>query len=247
MDSSLENYIKTGDQLLVKGKSMDCIREYLKGYEATKNLENDDTAEFSQRISSAYMMMGKAGYDEAKSYGEISLHIHEKLDEQDMVIMDLLNLSSVESGVKKNAEAEAIINRALEMSKAMDEPVFIAMCLNSLAGVKGDTKRGMKEALSLYEQVLTLSKKNEDWDDYFEAMTGKLRIVEEENGTDAAIKLGREAMDLADELAKKIKNKKERKLFKESIIFLYDSIADMAMSVNKVDLAIEVAQRSTST
>jgi len=246
MDSLTENYLKTGDQFLLKGKSMDSIREYSKGYEALKDKEDDDTAEFSQRLSNAYMLMGKAGYEEAKRYGEISLRIHEKLNESDMVVMDMINLASIESGNNKRSEAEVLLNRALDISKKLDEPIFIAMCLNSLAGVKQSSKKGRKEALDIYEQVMFISKENEDWDDYFEALTGKITIVHEERGVEEALKLGKEAMDLADELSNKIKNKKDRKAFKESITFLYDTLADIAMSIENVDMAMEIAQRSKS-
>ncbi len=246
MDPELENYMKTGDQLLGKGKNIDSIREYLKGYEMLKDKENQDTADFCQRLSTVYSLLGKEGYEEAKKFGEISLHIHEKIDDQDLVILDLISLASAVSSAGKNQEAEAFANRALDLSKKMNEPVFIAMSLNSLGSLKMDSKKSKNEALKIFDEVIALSKENEDWDDYFEALTNKISIISEDKDADEALKLGNSAMDQADEIAKKIKNKRDRKNFRESIIFLYDVLADIAMSMENVDLAIKIAQRSKS-
>ena len=246
MDPELENYMKTGDQLLGKGKNIDSIREYLKGYEALKDKENEDTADFCQRLSTVYSLLGKEGYDEAKKFGEISFRIHEKLGDQDLVVMDLLSLASAVSSAGKNQEAEDFANRALDLSRKMNEPIFIAMSLNSLGSMKMDSKKGRNEALKIFDEVLALSKENDDWEDYFEALTNKISIISEDKDPDEALELGNKAMDQADEIAKKIKNKKERKDFKESITFLYDVLADIAMSKENVDLAIKIAQRSKS-
>ncbi|MCW6169114.1 MAG: hypothetical protein LVQ96_05960 [Thermoplasmatales archaeon] len=246
MDPELENYMKTGDQLLGKGKNIDSIREYLKGYEMLKDKENQDTADFCQRLSTVYSLLGKEGYEEAKKFGEISLHIHEKIDDQDLVVLDLLSLASAVSSAGKNQEAEAFANRALDLSKKMNDPVFIAMSLNSLGSLKMDSKKSKNEALKIFDEVIALSKENEDWDDYFEALTNKISIISEDKDADEALRLGNSAMDQADDIAKKIKNKRDRKNFRESIIFLYDVLADIAMSMENVDLAIKIAQRSKS-
>ena len=65
--------------------------------------------------------------------------------------------------------------------------------------------------LEIYEQVLKISKDTEDWENYFEAVRGKIGLIRASGEEDTALKQALDAIGFIDELCAKIKNKKEKK------------------------------------
>lgn len=244
MEESVETAIKNGDMLLQKEKVMDAIREYLKAYEVIKDTQDNDTADLCYRLSQAYNSLESKNDENSKSYAEISLKIHEKTGEKDLVVLDYLNLGYIEMDAKKKAESEDYFVRAFQIAKEIDDPFLISTTLNAIADLKSRAAKERPEAAQIYEEVLKISENTEDWDNYFEAMRGKIGLTRESGDEQKALKEATDAMELIDKIILSMKNKKEKKDFRKSLGFIYDLASDIAMELENVDEAIKIAQRS---
>lgn len=244
MEESVETAIKNGDAFLQKEKVMDAIREYLKAYEVIKDNKDSDTADLCYRLSQAYNTLESKNDENSKNYALMSLEIHEKAGEKDLVAMDYLNLGYIEMDAKKKVESEDFFVRAFQTAKEIDDPFLISTTLNAVADLKSKTAKERKEAGEIYEQVLKIAENTEDWDNYFEATRGKISIIREGGDEQEALKEAMNAIDLIDKVADGIKNKKERKELRKSLGFIYDLASDIAMELEDVDGAIKIAQRS---
>ncbi|WP_393970667.1 tetratricopeptide repeat protein [Oxyplasma meridianum] len=240
----IEQAIKSGDTFLQKDKFMDSIREYTKAYELMKE-DNGDKAELCYKLSQAYYALEPKNTENSGKFGKESLAIHEKLKETDMIVMDYLNLGYIYMDAKKLEETDQFFSLAIKKADEAEDPVLYSMSLNALGELYSNWKGRTAKALEIYNKVLEISKEVEDWDNYFEAMRGKISI-EREKDTDKAFKLSMEALDFIDKISSKIKNKKERKEFVKSMEFMYDLASDMAMEKEDVDQAMKIAQRLDS-
>lgn len=244
MDEIVETAIKNGDMLLQKEKVMDAIREYLKAFEVIKDNQDSDTADLCYRLSQAYNTLESKNDENSKSYAEMSLKIHEKTGEKDLVAMDYLNLGYIEMDAKKRTESEDFFVRAFQIAKEIDDPFLISTTLNAVADLKSRVAKEKPEAAQIYEQVLKITENTEDWDNYFEAVKGKISIIRGSGEEKKALSEAMAALDLIDKIANEIKNKKEKKEFRKSLGFVYDIASDIAMELEDVDEAIKIAQRS---
>ena len=244
MEESVEIAIKNGDVLLQKEKVMDAIREYLKAYEVIKDTQDSDTADLCYRLSQAYNTLESKNDENSKIYAEMSLNIHQKSGDKDLVALDFLNLGYIEMDAKKKGESEQYFFKAFEIAKEIDDPFLISTTLNAVAELKSTSAKERPEAAQIYEEVLKISENTEDWENFFEAMRGKIGIIRESGDEDKALKQAMEAIELIDKISLKIKNKKEKKEFRKSLGFIYDLASDIAMELENVDEAIKIAQRS---
>lgn len=244
MDETVEAAIKNGDTFLQKEKVMDAIREYLKAFEVIKDNQDNDTADLCYRLSQAYNTLESKNDENSKGYAEMSLKIHEKTGEKDLVALDYLNLGYIEMDAKKKVESEDFFVKAFQIAKEIDDPFLISTTLNAVADLKSKAAKERPEAAEIYEQVLKITMNTEDWDNYFEAIKGKIRIIRESGDEEKALTEAMNALDLIDKIASDIKNKKERKDFRKTLGYVYDLASDIAMELENVDEAINIAQRS---
>lgn len=240
----IEQTIKNGDTFLQKDKFMDSIREYTKAYEIMKE-DNEEKAEVCYKLSQAYYALEPKNTENSGRYGNESLAIHEKLKETDMIVMDYLNLGYIYMDGKKLEESEGFFSNAIKRADEAEDPVLFSMSLNAMGELYSKWKGKTPKALEIYNKVIEISGEVEDWDNYFEAMRGKISIVRE-NDPDKAFELSLEALDFIDKICSKIKNKKEKKDLKKSLDFMYDLASDMAMEKEDVDQAMKIAQRLNS-
>jgi tetratricopeptide (TPR) repeat protein len=167
------------------------------------------------------------------------------LKESDMIVMDYLNLGYIYMDAKKLEESEQFFSSAIKKADEDEDPVLFSMSLNALGELYSKWKGRTGKALEIYNKVIEISKGVEDWDNYFEAMRGKISI-EREKDPDKAFDLSMEALDFIDSICSKIKNKKEKKDLVKSLEFMYDLASDMAMEKEDVDQAMKIAQRLNS-
>ncbi|MEM0158341.1 MAG: tetratricopeptide repeat protein [Thermoplasmataceae archaeon] len=238
----IEQIINTGDSLLQKEKYMDALREYQKAYQSLSATKNENLADLCYRISQAYNGLEPKNDENSRKFAEESLQIHTSLNMKEMQVMDLLNLGYIEIDAKKLPEAERYLLNAVELAREAKDGFLVATSLNALAELRF-TQGRKQDALGIYEEVIRETEKAEDWDNYFEAMRGKINI-EREKDEEQALKLAIGALDLIDKILQGIKSKREKKEFKTSLDFMYDLASDIAMELNDVDMAIKIAQRS---
>ena len=240
----IEQTIKNGDTFLQKDKFMDSIREYTRAYEVMKE-DNGDKAELCYKLSQAYYALEPKNPENSGRFGKESLAIHEKLKETDMIVMDYLNLGYIYMDAKKLEESEQFFSSAIKKADEAEDPVLFSMSLNALGELYSKWKGKTGKALEIYNKVIEISGEVEDWDNYFEAMRGKVSL-EREKDPDKAFELSMEALDFIDKICSKTKNKKDRKDLRKSLDFMYDLASDMAMEKEDVDLAMKIAQRLNS-
>ena len=86
-------------------------------------------------------------------------------------------------------------------------------------------------------------KKINDWDTYFEAEAGLIKVYREKGDSIKAEEEVKNGMDTADKIIGSMKTKKEKAEFKEIISYVYDLAVDMALESEDVNRAMELAQK----
>ncbi|HLH86021.1 MAG TPA: tetratricopeptide repeat protein [Thermoplasmataceae archaeon] len=240
----IEQYLNVGDNFLQKEKYIDALREYQKAYQLLSGKKSEELADLCYRISQAYNGLEPKNDENSRKFAEEALSIHSDLNLREMQVMDLLNLGYIEIDASKLSEAEKYLLRAAELARETRDGFLVATSLNALAELR-DTQGRKNDALGIYEEVIKETEKAKDWENYFEALRGKIAIVREKN-EEEALNMALKSLDLIDSIAQGIKSKRERKDFKSNLDFMYDLASDIAMELNDVDMAIKIAQRSKS-
>lgn len=240
---SVEDLMKSGDKYLQREKYIDAIREYTKALEVLTEKDGSVAGELDYKISQAYYAFQPKNTENSLDYGKKALEIHEKTEELDLQIMDLLNLGYIEmdSG-SKNKSMEYFEEAAKRASSANDD-VLINISLLAKAELLSKDKGGRSEAIEIYEKVLSNAGESGDWDNYFEALHGKISLVRKSGDEQGAFNVALESLDLIDKISSQIKNKKEKKAFRQSFDYMYDMASDIAMEMEDVEQAIKIAQR----
>ena len=236
-----EENIKNGDNLVKKEKYMDAIREYTKAYDVIK--EDDAKAEICYKLSQCYFSLDHKSTENPLKYANESLELHKKLDDRELQVMDLLNIGYIYLDSGKKDDAITYFDQAITVADAMEDPQLFALANNSKAEALSTIKSKQKIALEIYDKVMELSEKSEDWDNYFEALYGKINIMRDTD-INQAFDLGKNALDRIDAIMDTIKTKKDKKEFKTSMGYLYDSVSDIAMELENIDEAMKIASRS---
>lgn len=235
-------YITNGDKLINKEKYMDAIREYTKAYELLKD-DNDEKAELCYKLAQSYFSLDHKSLENPIKYGEEALKIHEKLNEDDLKIMDLMNLGYIYLDSGKRDDALKNFDEAIDLSNKIKDIQLIAMTNNAKAEALSTLKSKYNEALKIYDNVISITEKSNDWENYFEALYGKINILRNTD-INEAFNLGKKSLDKIDEIMDKIKTKKEKKEFKDSLNYMYDVTSDIAMELENIDDAMKIAERS---
>lgn len=242
----IEELVKKGDSNLQKEKYMDAIREYSKAYELIKDNVDESTAELSYKLSQAYYALDSKNTENSKKFGEISLKIHESLDSVELQVMDLINLGYIEMDANHNDDASKYFDLAIERAKGIEDIILMDLGLVAKADLFSKSKSKRKEAEKIYVEVLGRSREAEDWDNYFEALRGRISIMKENEEYEEAMKICLESLDLIDKITQSIRSKKEKKSFRNSLAYIYDMASDLAMELEDVEQAIQIAQRLES-
>lgn len=235
-------YITNGDKLINKEKYMDAIREYTKAYELLKD-DNDEKAELCYKLAQSYFSLDHKSLENPIKYGEEALKIHEKLNEDDLKVMDLMNLGYIYLDSGKRDDALKNFDDAINLSNKIKDIQLIAMTNNAKAEALSTLKSKYNEALKIYDTVINITEKSNDWENYFEAVYGKINILRNTD-INEAFNLGKKSLDKIDEIMNKIKTKKEKKEFKDNLNYMYDVTSDIAMELENIDDAMKIAERS---
>ncbi len=235
-------YITNGDKFINKEKYMDAIREYSKAYELL-NGDDNEKAELCYKLSQSYSSLDHKNLENPIKYGEESLKIHEKLNEDDMKIIDLINLGYIYLDAGKRDDALKHFDEAIDLSSKIKDIQLIALTNNAKAEALSTLKSKYSDALKIYDEVIKITEKSNDWENYFEATYGKINILRNTD-INEAFELGKKSLDKIDEIMNKIKTKKEKKEFKDNLGYIYDITSDIAMELENIDEAMKIAARS---
>jgi tetratricopeptide (TPR) repeat protein len=236
-----EQFIKNGDSFVKKEKFMDAIREFVKAYDIVT--DEDTRAELAYKLSRCYFSLDHKNLENPLKYANISLELHRKLGYADFEIMDLLNIGYIYLDSGKREEAMSYFNDAISKSDSIKDAQLFALTNNAMAEALSTLKSKQQEAIKIYDNVMDLTEKTEDWDNYFEALYSKINIVRDTD-INRAFELGKSGLDKIDAIMDTIKTKKDKKEFKESVSYFYDSVSDIAMELENIDEAMKIAARS---
>lgn len=240
---NVEDLMKSGDKSLQREKYIDAIRDYSKALEIVEDKEGSDAGELCYKISQAYYAFQPKNTENSLSYGLKALGIHEKSGDLDLQIMDLLNLGYIEMDGGSKEKSVAYFEDAAKRSESAGDEVLINISLLAKAELFSKEKSRQKEAIEIYDKVLETSRESGDWDNYFEALHGKISLIRKKGEEQVAFKLAMESLDIIDKIASQIKNKKEKSSFRQSFDYMYDMASDIAMEMEDVEQAIKIAQR----
>lgn len=239
MDDENINFVKNGDSSFRKEKYMDAIREYTKAYETA---EGEDRAEICYKLSQSYIALEPKNLENPVKFATEGLEIHDKLDEPDMKVMDLINIGYIYLNSGKREDAIKYFENAIEISNNIKDIQLIALSNNAKAEALSTLKSKYAEAMAIYDNVIKITERSNDWDNYFEAVYGKINILRNGN-IDEAFDLGKKSLDMIDTIMEKIKTKKDKKEFKDSLSYIYDITSDIAMELENIDEAMKIAAR----
>ncbi len=239
----ISTLLKGADGFLNKEKYIDAIREYLKATDLVKDSDKELLAEIYYKISQAYSAIEPKNIENSMKYAQMSLDIHTENQDKDLQVVDRLNIFYILHDAGKTKESEVELDRALATAKETGENSLINMVLLARAEFLSGRKSAEEELLRIYRDVLETSGKDGDWESYFEAKRGLIENIRTHGGLDDALMSALKALDEIDEISSNIKNKKERKEFRTSLSYMYDMASDIAMEMENVDKAIQIAQR----
>ncbi|SMD31352.1 hypothetical protein [Picrophilus oshimae] len=233
-----KTHINNGDKLMDKEKYMDAIREYSEAYKIMQ--PGSEKAELCYKLSQAYLALDHKNIENPVKYAKEALEEHERSGEMELKILDLMNLGYIYLDSNRD-EALKYIENAYRIADEIKDVQLKAMALNAKAEAINDNN----EALKIYRNVMEISEKSNDWDNYFEAALGEINILRD-NDINSAMEAAYRAMDKIDKILETIKTKKERTEFKKSLSYIYDSASDMAMELENFDEAMKIAERAKS-
>ncbi|MCL4359484.1 MAG: hypothetical protein M1593_04405 [Candidatus Thermoplasmatota archaeon] len=239
----ISTLLKGADGFLNKEKYIDAIREYLKATDLVKDSDKELLAEIYYKISQAYSAIEPKNIENSMKYAQMSLDIHTENQDKDLQVVDRLNIFYILHDAGKTKESEVELDRALATAKETGENSLVNMVLLARAEFLSGRKSAEEELLRIYRDVLETSGKDGDWESYFEAKRGLIENIRTHGGLDDALMSALKALDEIDEISSNIKNKKERKEFRTSLSYMYDMASDIAMEMENVDKAIQIAQR----
>ena len=239
----ISTLLKGADGFLNKEKYIDAIREYLRATDLVKDSDKELLAEIYYKISQAYSAIEPKNIENSMKYAQMSLDIHTENQDKDLQVVDRLNIFYILHDAGKTKESEVELDRALATAKETGENSLINMVLLARAEFLSGRKSAEEELLRIYRDVLETSGKDGDWESYFEARRGLIENIRTHGGLDDALMSALKALDEIDEISSNIKNKKERKEFRTSLSYMYDMASDIAMEMENVDKAIQIAQR----
>ena len=243
--SEEEQLVASADKLMLREKYIDAIREYLKVLELVRGKNDELEADICSRLSQAYSALDPKNDENSVKYGLDALQIHKRIDDKALTIMDLLNLGYIEQSAGKHEICRDYLQEAMETARAFGDSVLLSMAMTANAECLARSRKSKNSAISLYREAMAISEREQDWENYFEALYGLIGCTRED-GNDKAFKMAMEALDRIDQIISTMKSKKDIKELKSAVSFMYDLASDLAMEMKNVEEAINIAQRLRS-
>ncbi|MEM0156053.1 MAG: hypothetical protein QW597_05580 [Thermoplasmataceae archaeon] len=235
--------LKSADNSLQREKYIDAIRDYVRATELIKDSDLSTLGEIYYKISQAYSALEPKNIENSMKYANMALDIHNKSGERDLEIVDRLNMFYILMDAGKLNESGEELERALLIARETEDEGLVNMVLLAKAELIGTRKGNEEELLNIFNGVMESSRKNGDWDSYFEAKKGIIENIRKHGNAEDALEKSIESLNEIDSISASIKNKKERKEFRSSLSYIYDIASDIAMEMGNVDDAIKIAQR----
>lgn len=241
--TDIKEAMEAGLALLEKGKNLDALRELSKLEPEFEGKFTDEAADLYMAISQAYYGMNPKTDENSLPYADKAFEIHKKNNSKEWMMNDLLYSAFVEMDSNNSAEAEKRLDSAIEIAQELKDNEAYVELLTTKADLLSGQKRRKKEAVSIYSKAAELAKKNGNIASYFEASVGLLTIKREGSDPSAVLADALKLIDEAEDYALHINAKKDRKNFIDDVSSVYDLASDIAMEMENVEEAMQIAGR----
>ena len=184
------------DKLMEKGKFMDSLR--ILNVIAQKNEGKDEElCEIYGKMSQAYYGLEKFRTNNSISYMEKCLALREKIGDMAGLALDYMNYAYLLDESGDSAKAIENIEKGIALARKIEDDQLELAILSSKADILSGKKRTMNEAIEIFKEVLERSKKISDWDTYFEAEAGLIKVYREKGDAIKAEEEVKNAMSTA--------------------------------------------------
>ena len=227
----MENIISKADKLYEREMFEQALSLYL---EALKSLNGEERVNVLRRIAECYFYKENPEIDNALKYIDEAIKISNNFN--DMILrFNILSEKDPEQALK---EAESILKEAKEKN--------YEKILPELYNNIGLLLWGKDDYIEYFKKALEESKKLNDLENYVLALQNLAYVEMERGKNNVAIDYLMEALKSVEEVAKKLP-KSRKKEFISSYSDLFDQAASLAMDMEDVELAMEIAKKTNIT
>ena len=166
------------DKLMEKGKFMDSLR-ILNVLAQKSEGKDEELCEIYSKMSQAYYGLEKFRTNNSISYMEKCLALREKIGDLAGLALDYMNYAYLLDESGDSPKAIESIEKGIALAKKIEDDQLELAILSSKADILSGKKRSMNEAIDIFKEVLERSKKINDWDTYFEAEAGLIKVYRE--------------------------------------------------------------------
>lgn len=227
----MENIISKADKLYEREMFEQALSLYL---EALKSLNGEEKVNVLRRIAECYFYKENPEIDNALKYIDEAIKISNNFN--DMILrFNILSEKDPEQALK---EAESILKEAKEKN--------YEKILPELYNNIGLLLWGKDDYIEYFKKALEESKKLNDLENYVLALQNLAYVEMERGKNNVAMDYLMEALKSVEEVAKKLP-KSRKKEFISSYSDLFDQAASLAMDMEDVELAMEIAKKTNIT
>ncbi|MEL9999577.1 MAG: hypothetical protein QXG55_05005 [Thermoplasmata archaeon] len=227
----MENIISKADKLYEREMFEQALSLYL---EALKSLNGEERVNVLRRIAECYFYKENPEIDNALKYIDEAIKISNNFN--DMILrFNILSEKDPEQALK---EAESILKEAKEKN--------YEKILPELYNNIGLLLWGKDDYIEYFKKALEESKKLNDLENYVLALQNLAYVEMERGKNNVAMDYLMEALKSVEEVAKKLP-KSRKKEFISSYSDLFDQAASLAMDMEDVELAMEIAKKTNIT
>ena len=227
----MENIISKADKLYEREMFEQALSLYL---EALKSLNGEERVNVLRRIAECYFYKENPEINNALKYIDEAIKISNNFN--DMILrFNILSEKDPEQALK---EAESILKEAKEKN--------YEKILPELYNNIGLLLWGKDDYIEYFKKALEESKKLNDLKNYVLALQNLAYVEMERGKNNVAMDYLMEALKSVEEVAKKLP-KSRKKEFISSYSDLFDQAASLAMDMEDVELAMEIAKKTNIT
>ena len=227
----MENIISKADKLYEREMFEQALSLYL---EALKSLNGEERVNVLRRVAECYFYKENPEIDNALKYIDEAIKISNNFN--DMILrFNILSEKDPEQALK---EAESILKEAKEKN--------YEKILPELYNNIGLLLWGKDDYIEYFKKALEESKKLNDLENYVLALQNLAYVEMERGKNNVAMDYLMEALKSVEEVAKKLP-KSRKKEFISSYSDLFDQAASLAMDMEDVELAMEIAKKTNIT
>ncbi|MGP6220330.1 hypothetical protein [Caldiplasma sukawensis] len=237
-----EQFFKNVDKLISKGMYNEALKQT---EEMEKNYSGDKEimAEIYEKKSQIYYSKEGVRTNSAIENLIKSLELRNELEQYDLLALEMMNLAYMQDEAGDPEKAIQSIDEALSVSEKIGDKMLILSLKNAKADILSEKNEMSDQALEVYSSVEKEAEKEKDWDNYFEALVGRIKILRDRGNIEEAINEAEKNLQKSEKILSECKTKKEKSEMINVVSYLYDVAIDLYMEGMDFNRANEIANR----